>query len=385
MNTIPPVLYRGSVKNVRGVVSSPHLLFEYSDRFSVFDWGEMPDQLEDKGVALAVMGKCFFKHFESTSFWRDLSKSIVLKDSFDGRYLKELWESEIYSQFCETGLPHHAVLHEESESWKTPFLEVKNVEVHRPNVTASGLDYSFYQTKPINCLVPLEVIFRIGLVSGNSLSKRLGEDKTAWSEFGFSEIPKLGFLGKPLIDFSTKLEASDRYLRRSEALEIAGLSEVESRRLEVFSKLVALNLYVLHHEMGLKLWDGKIEVAFVEGLEGIDGERSFMLVDSVGIDELRLTYMNKSFSKEFLREIYKTSSWYQALENAKKEASENGGDFKRICLEKYHAKPDPLPVFMKEKAEAVYRSFANEVSLKVRGQPIFHEDFSLNNFVKRFL
>ena len=66
MTQLPPVLYRGSVKNVRGEVSHPHLLFEFSDRFSVFDWGEMPDALSEKGKTLAVMGKSFFKFFIHT-------------------------------------------------------------------------------------------------------------------------------------------------------------------------------------------------------------------------------------------------------------------------------------------------------------------------------
>ena len=62
MTQLPPVLYRGSVKNVRGEVSAKELLFEFSDRFSVFDWGEMPDALDEKGKTLAVMGKLSLIH-----------------------------------------------------------------------------------------------------------------------------------------------------------------------------------------------------------------------------------------------------------------------------------------------------------------------------------
>ena len=34
--------------------------FLFSDRFSVFDWGEMPDHIDGKGAALCLMGaSCF--------------------------------------------------------------------------------------------------------------------------------------------------------------------------------------------------------------------------------------------------------------------------------------------------------------------------------------
>ena len=80
MTNLPPVLYRGSVKNVRGEVSAKSLLFEFSDRYSVFDWGEMPDQLDEKGKTLAIMGKSFFHYLEVADNWKNLfSHPIILK------------------------------------------------------------------------------------------------------------------------------------------------------------------------------------------------------------------------------------------------------------------------------------------------------------------
>lgn len=121
----------------------------------------------------------------------------------------------------------------------------------------------------------------------------------------------------PVIDFSTKLERGDRYLTYNEAQNIAGLTLSEWRNLNTFAQLIGLNLFVLHKKMGFELWDGKIEVAFIEGVEG---QREFMLVDSIGIDELRLLVNGKSFSKEFLREVYKESVWFKNLEAAKVES-----------------------------------------------------------------
>ena len=42
MNSLPPMMYKGSVKNVRGEKNADVIFFEYSDRYSIFDWGEMP-------------------------------------------------------------------------------------------------------------------------------------------------------------------------------------------------------------------------------------------------------------------------------------------------------------------------------------------------------
>ena len=38
--------------------------FHFSDRYSVFDWGEMPDQIEGKGAALCLMGAYCFEQLE---------------------------------------------------------------------------------------------------------------------------------------------------------------------------------------------------------------------------------------------------------------------------------------------------------------------------------
>jgi len=38
--------------------------FIFSDRYSVFDWGEMPDRIEHKGAAIALLGAFFFEKLE---------------------------------------------------------------------------------------------------------------------------------------------------------------------------------------------------------------------------------------------------------------------------------------------------------------------------------
>lgn len=381
MNNLPPVLYRGSVKNVRGEVYARNLLFEFSDRYSVFDWGEMPDQLEDKGKTLAIMGKSFFQYLGNSENWKNLFSSPILKETFSSYYLAALADSKLYEKYSAVGLNHHAVLDE--ENWNNPYLKVQNINILRPSFDGESYGYEIYKTNPLNALVPLEVIFRLGLANGNSLTKRLGTDAARWKEFGFDSIPENGKLLKtPMIDFSTKLERGDRYLEYSEAKSIAGLNETEWDELQQMTHLIALNLFHFHHSLGLELWDGKIEVGFVEGA---DGSRSFMLVDSIGIDELRLLYKGKSFSKEFLRETYKGSEWYKNLEAAKRDSFISGGDFKALCVEKYHSTPDKLDPEVKERAEAVYKSYSNAVTERVIGQKFFGPEFNLDDYSKRYL
>jgi phosphoribosylaminoimidazole-succinocarboxamide synthase len=380
MTNLPPVLYRGSVKNVRGEVSAESLLFEFSDRYSVFDWGEMPDQLDGKGQTLAIMGKSFFQYLGEASNWEGLFSSDVLNQTFSHDYLTALSQSEIYKKYCAQGLNHHAAI--EQDEFNTPYLKVKNINIIRPSFDGVSYHYEAYTDKPVNALVPLEVIFRLGLSHGNSLTKRLGVDLSKWRAFGFNEIPEAGLLKTPIIDFSTKLERGDRYLDYSEALSISGMNDSEWIELQQMTNLIALNLFRFHHDLGLELWDGKIEVGFIPGTKG---HRSFMLVDSIGIDELRLLYKGKSFSKEFLRETYKESTWFNNLELSKKDVLTSGGDFKEVCLTKYKSSPMPLNPEVKARAEAVYKSYSNAVTSKVLGKKFFTEEFNLEDYSKRYL
>ena len=58
--------------------------------------------------------------------------------------------------------------------------------------------------------------------------------------------------------------------------------------------------------------------------------RTFMLVDSIGLDELRLQRNGVSLSKEFLREFYRKTPWFEKLNSAKEIAGRTGEDFKKI-------------------------------------------------------
>src|SRR5438045_5170795 len=94
------LIYEGSVKKVyRLPEEDDRMWFEYTDDYSVFDWGKMPDTIANKGRALAVMGAYFFKRLADPELWRSLPKSGLFK-SFKQSWLNERWNSE----FCKNVL-----------------------------------------------------------------------------------------------------------------------------------------------------------------------------------------------------------------------------------------------------------------------------------------
>ncbi|MBU6475515.1 MAG: phosphoribosylaminoimidazole succinocarboxamide synthase, partial [Alphaproteobacteria bacterium] len=297
---LPEIIYKGSVKDVRGKVGVSPYIFEYSDRYSIYDWGRMPDLLEHKGESLAFLAWFFFDY---------LGKK---------------------------GVRHHLLGRPEGRC-----LSVQPVDVFKPkDETKNGKlvwDYARYQSRPVNALVPLEVIFRFGVPEGSSLLKRTA-DPSYCKEIGRAAAPQTGdMFAHPVIECSTKLENKDRYISRAQAAEIAGLNAAELANLLKLAADAATHLKDCFDGIGVTLWDGKFEFAFTEEK---DGARGFMLVDSIGPDELRLTLDGMHLSKEMLRAQYKNTPWLAALEKAKALADERGEkDWKKICTEELGQSP----------------------------------------------
>ena len=134
------------------------------------------------------------------------------------------------------------------------------------------------------------------------------------------------------IEFSTKLESTDVYIPQDRAQQIAGLNDTEMKNLHELVRVLAYRLRDLFSKSNLLLWDGKFEFAFTE--EDEEGNRAFQLVDSIGPDELRLTYDGVQLSKECLRRPYRGSDWHSAISQSKSLAKERGvQNWKRICME----------------------------------------------------
>ena len=104
----------------------------------------------------------------------------------------------------------------------------------------------------------------------------------------------------------------------------------------------------------------KFEFAF--GTTKELGRREFVLVDSIGPDELRLVRNGKKLSKEFLRGFYRDSEWLKSVEKAKSLAKEREqSDWKAIVRDELKSLPQNLSEEYKAVANAMYPSLAQHL------------------------
>lgn len=305
--------------------------FHFSDRYSVFDWGEMPDQIEGKGAALCMMAAYCFERLEEQSV-RTHYKGVVGSDAKAVGFKDARQPSNL--------------------------MEICLVNVYKPTTRVEQgkltYDYSMYTPKLGNFLIPLEIIYRNGLPEGSSVFRRLEQGKITYQDLGLDHYPKSGErFSNPIFDVSTKLEETDRYLNWEQARAVAGLSNIEMIAVKAVLAKVNDTITEMACHAKLENEDGKIELAF-------DHNRTLMVVDVVGtLDESRFTYEGFHVSKEIVRQFYKKTSWYQDVETAKKEAEDQGiKDWKSLCK----SQPPNLDPQLKTFISQMYMAAANELT-----------------------
>lgn len=306
--------------------------FHFSNRYSVFDWGEMPDLIDDKGAALCMMGAYCFEQLE---------KETEIKTHYKGLVTSNGKERALSSELDEPA----------------DIMEVDLVNVIRPKPYTNEkgelmYDYSVYSPDLANFLIPLEVVYRNGLPEGSSIFKRLEQGVVNPKDLDLDHYPKPGEqLKKPILDPSTKLEKGDRYITWREAQEMVNLSGDEANEIKDILLKVDKLITALAAKAKLKNEDGKIELAF-------NPKREMMVVDVIGtLDECRFTYDGLHVSKEVARQFYKKTKWYKELEEAKKQAKDKGiEDWKSLC----RSQPMRIDPPLKQIIRDMYASVANE-------------------------
>jgi phosphoribosylaminoimidazole-succinocarboxamide synthase len=305
--------------------------FLFSDRYSVFDWGEMPDHIDGKGAALCLMGAYCFEQLEARGVKTHYRG--VVNDRGTAVKVSDL---------------------------KSPsnVMEVALVNVYRPKTSVVKgkvvYDYGIYSSALLNCLIPLEIIYRNGLPEGSSIFNRLAQGKVTLKDLGLDHMPKPGEqLVNPIFDVSTKLEETDRYITWTEAQKIAGL--IDQELVDVKAVLLEADETITKaaSNAGLKNEDGKIELAF-------DEKRKLVVVDVIGtLDECRFTFNDVHVSKEVARQYYKKTQWYKDMEQAKKDAETNGiQEWKALCK----SQPPKLDIELKTIVSQMYLATANEMT-----------------------
>lgn len=391
-----PVLYSGSVKNILGPIRIPHhqneskshesLLFEYSDAYSVFDWGRMPDTIDGKGKALAILGAFVFEKLENPATWQKFFKSPSFEVLVNLSPIPKDLFCQHFAWLEQLGLNTHylGVISEDSEKTEVGKLSergskvfnkiaVKKVNVVKPKIVdclgKSIYHYSEFLDSPLPKLLPLEVVFRFGCPKGSSFTERAKDYPELFRHDSTTDLNKVKW-NFPIVELFSKLETTDRLLGFSEALAISGLSSSQFNDLLLKTVWVAALLKSLSDSAGLELADGKLEWA-------LDQNSELMLVDSVGPDELRILKNGYSLSKEFLREYYRKTKWFESLCGAKEQAKKQGHTrWKELVMEIPPKLPDEYLILTSQ----LYRSLTNALTQETW----FANAWELDKVVKTF-
>jgi phosphoribosylaminoimidazole-succinocarboxamide synthase len=218
-------------------------------------------------------------------------------------------------------------------------------------------------------LIPLENVFRFGVPRGSSLLERLRKDPGYGQEIGLEAPPREGeWLPRPVLEFFSKLEPMDRYLRLEEALNFSGLTGREFQELSDLSLLIAVFLFNLFLEKGLDLWDGKFEF--------IKTNNDLLLADSITPDELRITFGGAQLSKEPLRQYYKSQDgpFHRVMDEIKEEGSSS---VRREVKARLGRGPRKLDPDFRKIAEQMYLSLAHRLTQS----PLFADAMELDAVV----
>lgn len=316
----------GSVKDLT-IIKSPTAekmgigRFNFSNRYSVFDWGEMPDLIPGKGASLCLISAYFFEKLNS----------VGIKNHYRALY--------------SNGEPVKL------RNIKKPvnIMEVDLVRVVEPNFSNRKYDYSNIKELRKNYLIPLEIIYRFSLPAGSSVFKRINRGEISYKDMGLISYPEPGAkLPEPFIDFSTKLESFDRYLNRNEALTISGLEKKTFNLMVEKTKEIALLIKETYERAGIFNDDGKLEFA-------VDDKGDLLVVDALGTpDECRFTKNGISLSKETARQFYRNSAWSKHVESAK---DKHGKEWKKHVV----SNPEPLSKEKLNLLSELYKSLANRI------------------------
>ncbi len=283
-------------------------VFEFTDYFSVFDWGRfLEDPIPGKGEAMAAIVSRYFKMLN------------------------------------EAGIKNHYRGDEGLAKIKVDLVTVPQA-------------YKNVDPGTVNYLLPIEIIFRIYTHPASSDLKKIKDGKRTFQELGYEQMPEPNKrLPRVKISYSTKLEETDRVLSREEAMKLAGLDGVEMDKLELLAAKVCDIITGHSEKIGLIHYDGKIEIAkdaggelaVVDVLGTLDEDRFMMDVGGGNFVDV---------SKQFIRNWYVAQGWKKEVDAAKKKAEEAGDpDWKKYCPQ-----PPQMPPKIKNLVAEMYLADAKE-------------------------
>lgn len=226
-------------------------VFEYTDHYTVFHYGRMPDVIPGKGEAICRMAVATFARLQ------------------------------------EAGVPTHF----------RRFIAPNRIEFDLGRVPDP--DSGPPPVGTANYLIPVQVLFRNELPQGSSVHHRVASGAFSPAEAGLARIPVIGEkLAEPLIEYATMLEPVNRFVELSEAQRLAGVSDEQFRTMGDLAARVNTVLNERAREVGLSHCDGKVEFLAA-------GDGRIVVADSPGTpDESRLMFNGVHCGKQILRDWY---------------------------------------------------------------------------------
>jgi phosphoribosylaminoimidazole-succinocarboxamide synthase len=254
-----PVLH--STKNLT-TLTAPSIasegigLFEYTDHYTVFHYGRMPDRIPGKGEATCRMA------------------------AFNLQLLEQNGIATHFRRFIAPNQIEFDLAH----------LPNPDPDAEAPTLLDGGY------------LVPVQVIVRTELPQGSSVHQRLATGRLTLADLGLKEVPAVDEpLDSPIIEYATMLEDVNRFVPDHEAQRISGLSDEHFQHMRAVALTAAEVLSAHARTLGLHYCDGKAEFILTS-----DGR--LLLADSPGTpDESRLTFNGVHCGKQVLRNWYVTS------------------------------------------------------------------------------
>jgi phosphoribosylaminoimidazole-succinocarboxamide synthase len=294
--------------------------FVFTDAYSIFDWGRMPDAIPEKGRSLCAMGAHNFELLEAEGIPTHY-RGVVADDSV-------------------------VSLADANDPPREMAIDLATV----PDLPVDDGDYdydAFHAAAGDNYLIPLEIVFRNSVPVGSSLRSRRDPDEVGLDTDEWPDDPV--DLPEPVVEFSTKFEEQDRYLDHEEADAIAGRAALDD--LAALAREVNRVVTDRAESVGLTHEDGKIECLYADG--------EVRVADVVGtFDENRFSHDGQQVSKEVLRQYHKRTQpeWVAAVGEAKEEANaQDKTDWRALC----ERDPEPLSAPVIETASDLYAAGAN--------------------------
>lgn len=249
-----PVLH--STKNL-DVLSPPTAtregvgVFTYTDHYTVFHYGRMPDLIPGKGEATCRMAVFNFQLLEAAGVRTHFRRFIA--------------PNQIEFDLARVPDPHTG-----------------------PPLPGAG-----------NYLIPVQVLFRNELPAGSSVHRRLAAGELTPAQLGLPAAPVVGeTLQQPVIEYATMGEEINRFVPPAEAQRRAGLRDEQFQAMREIAITVNTVLTDRAREVGVNHCDGKLEF-----LLSSDGQ--LVLADSPGTpDESRLMVDGVHCGKQVLRNWY---------------------------------------------------------------------------------